>query len=177
MDDIAVRNPGSTTMFVAGYMIPAGETRLLPAHLVPAHLRDAPPEPEPAPVVDLLVELLAGTVKDVAAALPGLDVDQLTELEALEALREAPRKGVLAAIAEELLKRAAAPPVNPLAQLLAGTVDAVTEALPSLDGEQLTELEALEALREAPRKGVLAAIAEELLKRAAAPDDPAAGGD
>lgn len=109
MDDVAVRNRGDTTLFVGGTMIPPGETRLLPAHHVPEYLRPGAPDPQPEPVVDLLAELLSGTVKEVAEALPGLDVDQLTEMEALEALREAPRKGVLAAIAEELLTRAAAP--------------------------------------------------------------------
>lgn len=107
MNDVPVSNTGKMMMYVGGHMIPPGETRLLPAHHVPEHLW-----PVPSPVVapeapDPLTDLLTGNVKSVVEALPGLDVEQLMELEALEALREAPRKGVLEAVAEALLERAA----------------------------------------------------------------------
>ena len=108
MNDVPVCNNTDTPLWVGGQMVPAGETRLLPAHHVPAHLWPAPAAaPAEPPPVDLLAELLAGNVKDVVAALPGLDAEQLMELEGLEGLREAPRKGVLEAVAAALLQRAA----------------------------------------------------------------------
>lgn len=111
MDDIPVFNNTNTALWVGGQMVPPGETRLLPAHHVPAHLHPAAPSAAPAPPpADPLTELLAGSVKDVVAALPGLDAEQLMELEGLEGLREAPRKGVLEAVAAALLQRAASPP-------------------------------------------------------------------
>jgi hypothetical protein len=116
MDDIPVFNGGSMPLWVGGQMVPPGETRLLPAHHVPAHLHPAvqaaPLPPAEAPA-DPLAEILDGSVKDVVAALPGLDADQLMELEGLEGLREAPRKGVLEAVAAALLQRAAQAPANP----------------------------------------------------------------
>lgn len=64
----------------------------------------------------------------------------------------------------------AAPPDDPLADLLKGTVKSIAESLPFLDDDELMEAEGLEALRESPRKGVLEAMAAERLKRASASD-------
>jgi hypothetical protein len=60
-----------------------------------------------------------------------------------------------------------APPTDPMAVLLEGTVEDVTAQLGTLDPAQLDALDALEAAGKA-RKTLLAAIAEERLKRAGA---------
>jgi hypothetical protein len=55
---------------------------------------------------DALVDLIGGTVAVVTAALPDLTVDDLSRLNALELEKgDFARKGVLSAIAAELLKR------------------------------------------------------------------------
>jgi hypothetical protein len=89
-------------------MIPPGETRHFDADLVPLHLRPAPVEPEVDETrYDPLAELIEGTVKEVAAALADLSDEDLSRLGDLEQAKgDAARKGVLSAIAEEILKRA-----------------------------------------------------------------------
>jgi hypothetical protein len=104
---IPVHNPGAMAMYVAGLMIPPGETRHFDEDLVPLHLRPAPVEPEPEAPVDALADLVTGTVKEVSAAVPGLSDEDLSRLGELEQAKgDAARKGVLSAIAEETLKRA-----------------------------------------------------------------------
>lgn len=105
---IPVHNPGAMPMYVAGLMIPPGETRHFDADLVPLHLRPAAPAPvADEPQYDPLAELLEGNVKAVVTALPDLDDEDLARLGELEQARgDAARKGVLSAIAEETLTRA-----------------------------------------------------------------------
>lgn len=104
---IPVTNNGAMAMYVAGLMIPPGETRHFDADLVPLHLRPAPPEAEVEEPTDALAELITGTVKEVAAAIPSLSDEDLSRLGELEQAKGgAARKGVLSAIAEETLKRA-----------------------------------------------------------------------
>lgn len=106
---IPVHNPGAMAIYVAGLMIPPGETRHFDADLVPLHLRPAPAEPEPETPVDALADLVGGTVKEVSAAVPGLSDEDLARLGDLEQAKgDSARKGVLSAIAEETLKRAEA---------------------------------------------------------------------
>ena len=62
---------------------------------------------------------------------------------------------------------------DPLLDLLTGTVLAVTNALPDLSIEELDRLEAGEKATEKPRKGILEAITEEKLSRAASTQETA----
>lgn len=105
---IPVTNNGAMAMYVAGLMIPPGETRHFDADLVPLHLRPAAQEPEADKTqFDPLAELIEGTVKEVAAEIPALSDEDLSRLGELEQGKgDAARKGVLSAVAEEILKRA-----------------------------------------------------------------------
>ena len=106
-EKIPVHNPGAMPIYVAGLMIPPGETRHFNLDQVPDHLRPAAAEPEPEAPGDPLAELIKGTVKEVSAAIPGLSDEDLSRLGDLEQGEGgAARKGVLSAIAEEILKRA-----------------------------------------------------------------------
>lgn len=107
MDRIPVHNPGDAPMWVAGAMIPPGETRHFLAQDLPvdfgAPVEDAPAAP---PEADPLEAILAGKVADVVAALPGLTDAELLRLYQIESASEKPRKGVLEAAAAEELARA-----------------------------------------------------------------------
>lgn len=109
MSKIPVSNPTAMPIWVAGQMIPPGETRHFDAHHVPAEHRAAPAAPPPAeaPPPDPLEIIRAGSVKDIAAGLATLADDELQRLDALEQGSDKPRKGVLEAIAAERLRRAA----------------------------------------------------------------------
>jgi len=111
--EIPVHNPGRNVMYVAGCAVQPGETRILPADLVPAHVRNPKPaaadEPPVAADDDIdLRDFLGGTVAEVRAGLAGLADDVLPLLAGLEDKTSggAGRKGVLEAIAEEQLRRA-----------------------------------------------------------------------
>lgn len=104
-----IYNPGPNVQFVAGKMIPPGEGRDIDERDLPPELRDAPPEPaapEAPSLDDELQALRKGSVKEVAAALPALSHEALQRLQALEAEAEHPRKSLLAALADEALRRA-----------------------------------------------------------------------
>lgn len=107
MNKIPVTNKGTSPMSVGTSVVLPGETRHFDVQDVPHHLR--PKAAEAAPVAapaDPLGELLKGNVASVVAALADLplaDVEKLGELE--QAGQH--RKTLLAAIAEELLNRAA----------------------------------------------------------------------
>ncbi|SCX40346.1 hypothetical protein [Nitrosospira sp. Nsp1] len=109
---LPVHNSTGMPIYVGAAMVLPGETRHFDEHEVPSHLR---PEkaaaenvaPEPG---NPLVELLQLKVDDVKAALPALTDTELELLGELEQLSGTPRKGVLGAVAEEVLKRAEAKP-------------------------------------------------------------------
>lgn len=105
---IPVSNNTAMPIYVGAAMIPPGETRHFDEQDVPHHLRPAPVEAAPvAAPADPLAELLKGNVAAVVAALadlPDADVERLGELEQAGQAR----KGVLSAVAEELLVRAEA---------------------------------------------------------------------
>ena len=105
---IPVSNTSAMPIYVGAAMIPPGETRHFDEQDVPHHLRPAPvAEAAPQAPADPLAELLKGNVAAVVAALPDLtdaDVERLGELEQAGQAR----KGVLSAVAEELLVRAEA---------------------------------------------------------------------
>lgn len=101
-----VENDTAAPIFVAGRMIPPGEGRDVPESAF---------APEPAKVIEPVAdadaplrELLGGSVADVKAKLPDLTQEALDRLSDLEGEGKHPRKGVLEALADEKLKRAAA---------------------------------------------------------------------
>ena len=152
--DFPVKNHGKTPMYVGSVMILPGETRILPAHHVPAHLHPQPEQPEAkTEEKDPLLELLTGTVLAVAAALADLSIEELDRLEAGENATEKPRKGILEAITEEKLSRAAA-------------TQETAEFIASLEGMSEDELRDQLTLVE-DDAGKLALVNAEIEKRAA----------
>lgn len=104
---VPVTNNNEMPIYVAGVMIPAGETKFFPAHHVPEHLRDTvPSEAEPEAPADPIQELLAKKVPQLVASLPFLADDVYAALKAAEEAAAKPRKGLLNAFAEEDLRRA-----------------------------------------------------------------------
>jgi hypothetical protein len=90
-----VQNNGDSPQWVGGLMIMPGEGREVDV------ADEAAPEPEPEAEPDpddALVDLLTGTVAQVAAAVVGLGAESLRRLRELEAAAVKPRKGVLEAI-------------------------------------------------------------------------------
>lgn len=97
-----IENDTAHMIYAGGCAIAPGEGREVE---VPEALavQEQPVEPDAdAP----LRELLAGNVATVTAALAEFSVETLQRLQALEDAAEKPRKGVLAAIADEQIKRA-----------------------------------------------------------------------
>jgi hypothetical protein len=105
-----VHNNTGMPIYVGTSMILPGETRHFHEHEVPHHLRPAaPPAESPVePPADPMADLLKSNVSDVQSALPGLSDADLERLGELEQLSSSPRKGVLSAVSEEILKRAEA---------------------------------------------------------------------
>ncbi|HQS59974.1 MAG: hypothetical protein B7Y56_03455 [Gallionellales bacterium 35-53-114] len=103
---IPVTNNGAMMLYVGANMVPPGETRDFPESQVPHHLRPAPVEVKEETPADPLASLLDGNVPSVVAALPELSVEQLEKLGEMEQAG-GKRKGVLNALAEALLTRAA----------------------------------------------------------------------
>lgn len=101
----AIENKTQMPMFVAGMMIPPGETRLIEDDMLPPEHREKAPIPAPEIPADPLVELLEQNAKTVVAALDGISSEDLARLQLLETEGKA-RKTVLEAIAAEGLKRA-----------------------------------------------------------------------
>ncbi len=106
---IGVENKGASPMYVAGVMIPAGETRHfedaeLPPEFRPAVAGEVVP---PAPAHPLAV-LLAGSVREIVAGVDALSDAEIDALIELEEQSERPRKTLLAELAEVQLERAGA---------------------------------------------------------------------
>lgn len=106
-EKIPVTNNTKMPIYVAGSMIPAGETRHFDAHQVPPEFRPAAPVAESHPV-DSIAELLKGSVAAITAQFGTLSDQDLDRLEMLEAERTPPRKTLIEAISIERLTRAAA---------------------------------------------------------------------
>lgn len=104
MKQVPIENKGWSPIFVGGVMIPPGETRHFADDLLPPEYRSAAPVVQDD-LVDPFTELLDGNVAEVTGALDLLNREWLVRLEAME-LAGKNRKGVLAAIAEEMLRRA-----------------------------------------------------------------------
>jgi hypothetical protein len=111
---IPVTNDTQMPIYVGAAMIPAGETRLFHEDQVPVHLRPAPtPAAEPEPPKDDVAELAKKSAKDIIDMVPNIDTSNLERLGEMEQARmkdgkPQPRTTVLAAISEEILKRAEA---------------------------------------------------------------------
>lgn len=104
---IAVKNSGDSPRYVAGRMIPPGETEHFERHELPPAMRPAAETPAPAEAGPSALEaLVAGKAADVVAALETLPDDDLAAVDALETAGKA-RKTVLEAIQAEWLRRAA----------------------------------------------------------------------
>ena len=104
---VPIENKGAMPIFVGGVMIPPGETRHFEDDMLPPEFRSAAPVAVEAEAGDPLLDLLAGTVAEVAGGLSVLSDEFLTRLEALETDGKA-RNGVFKAIAVERLARAEA---------------------------------------------------------------------
>ena len=96
-------------MFVAGRMIPGGETQHFTLAELPAHLRPAPVVPAVEAVDEFLTVFCSGPVKAIVAAVPGLSDEDLARLEAFETGVAGKARGTVArAIAAEKMRRAGA---------------------------------------------------------------------
>lgn len=113
---LPIENKSAMPIYVAGVMIPPGETRHFDDAQIPPEYRQAAPVLEALPV-DPLNTLLDENVAVVVGELDGLPDDELVRLEGLELARKK-RKGVLEGIAAEQLIRAEqkANTVDPLAE-------------------------------------------------------------
>lgn len=106
---IWVHNPTKTNLHVGAAIVPPGETKDFPESRVPRHLRPqekAAEAPKPPTINETLAELLKGNVPTVVAALADMAAADIEQLELMEQAGQN-RKGVLGAVAEELLNRAA----------------------------------------------------------------------
>lgn len=103
---IPVTNNGKNHMPVGSYLVPPGETRHIEEAEVPHHLRPKKEEAKEKLPDDPLALLLEGNVQTVVAGLPELTIEQLEKLGDMEQTGQK-RKGVLSALAETLLNRAA----------------------------------------------------------------------
>jgi len=95
------------------------ETREVDPRQIPNELRDPPAPAAAAPAATeafSVTEFLAGSVANIAAQLPALDVPTLDLVHDIEQANPKPRKGVIAAIAEERLRRASEPELSELEQ-------------------------------------------------------------
>lgn len=144
---IPVHNNTAMPIYVGAAMIPPGETRHFDEHDVPHHLRTVEQAKETVSQTnaDPLAELLKGTIKDITAKLPGIPTEEIEKLGDLEQLGQA-RKGLLSAIAETLLERAAQ--ADMLAKVAAFSDEDLAAALEAakddinIDDDYLSALEA-----------------------------------
>ena len=103
-----IENNTPNTIYVGGKMIAPGEGRDIDERDLPPELRDAPVVVEPAgpSLDDELAALLKESVKEIKDLLPGLTHEGLDRLAELERGHEHPRKTLLEAIADEVIRRA-----------------------------------------------------------------------
>ena len=158
MADIPVINRGRTSRFVAGRLVPPGETRILPEEAVPADLRPGrgtPSEPAPDLEADPLLGLLDRPIKEIKPALEGLSIEDLRRLRDAEEAGNT-RSTLMAFLDEEIMRQAAEAELSPFR-------------------EELLQLgtEELEALKEtyAEDEARLGLIEEEEQRRAAGDED------
>lgn len=182
---VAITNTGKNTLYVGTASIPPGETRHVDPAYLPVHMRPKLPKPAAPLPADPLNELLAGGVKNIIAAIPGLSINDLERLGELEQKKgDGARKTLLSAIGEALLERASATD-DPLEKLsdeeLAAMLEEETAKGQAADAVLIGRIEAEIDLREAR---ILASFSDEALTdalneleaagEAADPDDLAA---
>lgn len=85
MQKIPYYNSKDHAVFMGGVMVPAGETRLVDAALLPQAEPETVTEKQP----DALAELLKGNVADVLAKLPELNLEDIERLGELEQMMPA----------------------------------------------------------------------------------------
>lgn len=103
---IGVENLTASPMYVAGVMIPAGETRHFDEDEVPAEMRPAPAVAAAPEVEDPLAVILAGSVRDIVAGVDALSDAEIDALIEREEQAAKPRKTLLVELAEVQLERA-----------------------------------------------------------------------
>lgn len=105
--DIPIKNKGKNPLSVGTLLVMPGETRIIPAQLVPKHLHPAAivAAAESLPPLDPVLELLDLSVKNVVAALQGVSEEDLDTLEAAEHAGKT-RKTLMEAFTVERLRRA-----------------------------------------------------------------------
>lgn len=101
----AIENPTQMPIFVAGMMIPPGETRLIEDDMLPPEHRQEAPIPEPEAPKDRIAEIADMKVDLILPILPDMSSEELARLQQLETEGKS-RKTILEAIAAEVLKRA-----------------------------------------------------------------------
>lgn len=107
MGMVPFTNAGSTVVHVGNKTIWPGQTREVDETLLKDYKAKAPVDVEPNATV-IITGLLALSVKDIIAALPGLSDDDLALAEQLESAKDDPRSTALEAIHKEKLHRAKA---------------------------------------------------------------------
>lgn len=104
---IPIENKGKSPIYVAGVMIPDGETRHFDIEQLPPEYRpqqEAAIAPVP-PLVSPLEEILRAPVKTVLAGVDALTLEELQALIALEQAAEKPRSTLVSALQAEVLER------------------------------------------------------------------------
>lgn len=102
-----VHNPKDSPMYVAGKMIPGGETVHFELHELPPEMRPAAEPAAPVPQADPLEEMLKAPVKAVMVAAAELTLQELDALIELEQAAEKPRSTLVEGLSAEMLKRQA----------------------------------------------------------------------
>jgi hypothetical protein len=112
-----LNNAGKTVRHISGIGISIlpGETRLVPAHLLPEPISAPPPgEPAPEPISweAVAAAWLAHSVADIKKLLPVITIKDIDALEEQELAAKKPRQGLLSALKEARLSRAADPEMD-----------------------------------------------------------------
>ncbi len=105
MREIPVTNNKKHPIYVGSVMVPAGETRVFPRSQVPPHLLPAVELPKPEPEQDPVLTILDHKIAHIVEMFPSFSNEELAKLKHAEEAGNT-RKGLMAAIAEEELRRA-----------------------------------------------------------------------
>lgn len=100
-----IHNPGSSPMYVAGVLIPPGETMHFDTEQLPPEHQPKAPEPVPEEVPDLVAEIHGMSAPNILKVLPDLSFEDLARLRGMEEAGKN-RKTVIEGIAVIELKRA-----------------------------------------------------------------------
>jgi hypothetical protein len=141
MNEAPFKNNEKETVFIAGKMIPPGETRFIPANMVPGYTGT---EVAPVEVSDPLLDHLDKSIAEIAELFPLFTDEELDRLEQAED-NGLTRKGLKAAFAEERLERSAK--LQEATEFLEQDEEAIAAALDgeNVKPEDITYLVGLEA--------------------------------